>query len=48
MADLKDFVGKRILVKKADSGDIFEAQPAEMSPSGKFMRVGVDTWIDTA
>jgi len=45
MADLKDFVGKRILVKKVDSGDLFEAEIAEVSPSGNFMRVGVDTWI---
>lgn len=45
MADLKDFIGKRILVKQADSEDLFETEIAEVSPSGKFMRVGGGNWI---
>ena len=49
MADLKDFVGKRILVKKEDSKELFETEIAEVSPSGKFMRVGgpeETAWIE--
>lgn len=49
MADLKDFVGKRILVKKGGSEDLFETEIAEVSPSGKFMRVGDSeetAWIE--
>jgi len=45
MADLKDFVGKRILVKKADSEDVFETEIAEVSPSGEYMRVGGGNWV---
>jgi len=40
MADLKDLVGKRILVKKVDGGDLLEAEITEVSPSGQYMRVG--------
>ena len=41
MADLKDLVGKRILVKKVDGGDLLEAEITEVSPSGQYMRVAV-------
>ena len=45
MADLKDFVGKRILVKKPGSEDVFETEIAEVSPSGKYIRVGGGNWV---
>ncbi len=48
MADLKDFVGKRILVEKSDSGDVFETEIAEVSPSGEYMRVGGGNWVRAA
>ena len=44
MADLKDFVGKRILVKKVDGDDVFETEITEVSPSGEYMKVA-DGWI---
>jgi len=45
MADLKDFVGKRILVKKEDSEDVFETTIDEVSPSGEYMREG-ESWTE--
>ena len=51
MADLKDFVGKRILVKRAGpeghiEEGILETEINEVSPSGKYVRVGGGNWVE--
>jgi len=51
MADLKDFVGKRILIKQTGpeghiEEGIFETEIKEVSPSGKYVRVGGGNWAE--
>jgi len=47
MADLKDFVGKRILVRDtlSEEAGVFEAKLEEVSPSGQYIKLG-KTWAD--
>jgi len=50
MADLNELVGKRILVKKVDGGDLIETEIVEVSPSEQYMKVGSGeetAWIGT-
>jgi hypothetical protein len=46
MADLKDLVGKRILIKESGEGKkVYEAEIEEVSPSGRYMKLaGGGTW----
>jgi len=51
MADLKDLVGKRVLVKQTGpeghiEEGIFETEIKEVSPSGNYVRVGGGNWAE--
>jgi len=47
MADLKDLVGKRILLRDtlSEETSVFEAKLEEVSPSGQYIKLG-KTWAD--